>query len=82
MKYLVHLSRIFVGGLFIFSGLIKLNDPVGFAFKLDEYFGPTVFDLAFLQPLALPIALFVVIFEVLLGVLLLIGYKSKFTVYS
>ncbi len=82
MKYLVHLSRIFVGGLFIFSGLIKLNDPVGFAFKLEEYFGPTVFDLSFLEPLALPIALFVVIFEVLLGVLLLIGYKPKFTVYS
>ncbi len=82
MKYLVHLSRIFVGGLFIFSGLIKLNDPVGFAFKLEEYFGPTVFDLAFLEPLALPIALFVVIFFFFLGVLLLIGYKPKFTVYS
>jgi len=82
MKYLVHLSRIFVGGLFIFSGLIKLNDPVGFSFKLEEYFGPTVFDISFLEPLALPIAIFVVIFEVLLGVLLLIGYKPKFTVYS
>jgi uncharacterized membrane protein YphA (DoxX/SURF4 family) len=82
MKYLVHLSRIFVGGLFIFSGLIKLNDPVGFSFKLEEYFGPTVFDISFLEPIALPIAIFVVIFEVLLGVLLLIGYKPKFTVYS
>ena len=82
MKYLVQLSRIFVGGLFIFSGLIKLNDPVGFAFKLEEYFGPTVFNISFLEPLALPIALFVVIFEVLLGVLLLIGYKPKFTIYS
>ena len=82
MKYLVHLSRILVGGLFIFSGLIKLNDPVGFSFKLEEYFGPTVFDIGFLEPLALPIAIFVVIFEVLLGILLLIGYKPKFTVYS
>ncbi|MBT8252706.1 MAG: DoxX family membrane protein [Flavobacteriaceae bacterium] len=82
MKYLVHLSRLFVGGLFIFSGLIKLNDPVGFAFKLEEYFGPTVFDMSFLEPLALPIAIFVVIFEVFLGVLLLLGYKPKFTVYS
>ncbi|NND53332.1 MAG: DoxX family protein [Flavobacteriaceae bacterium] len=82
MKYLVHISRIFVGALFIFSGLIKLNDPVGFSFKLEEYFGPTVFDIGFLEPLALPIAIFVVIFEVLLGVFLLIGYKPKFTVYS
>lgn len=82
MKYLVHISRLLVGALFIFSGLIKLNDPVGFSFKLEEYFGPTVFDIGFLEPLALPIAIFVVIFEVLLGVFLLIGYKPKFTVYS
>ncbi|WP_226163283.1 BT_3928 family protein [Hymenobacter terricola] len=27
-----------LGALFIFSGLIKLNDPVGTAFKLEEYF--------------------------------------------
>ena len=30
--------RITVGALFIFSGIVKLNDPSGFAIKLDEYF--------------------------------------------
>jgi len=30
--------RIAVGALFIFSGIVKLNDPSGFAIKLDEYF--------------------------------------------
>ena len=34
----VVLSRIVVGGLFIVSGLIKANDTIGFAFKLEEYF--------------------------------------------
>lgn len=82
MKYLIHISRLIVGGLFIFSGLIKLNDPVGFSFKLEEYFGVTVLDLPFFEPYALGIAVFVVIFEVLLGVFLLIGYKPKFTVWS
>jgi len=82
MKLLVAISRIIVGGLFIFSGLIKLNDPVGFSFKLEEYFGPTVFDLTIFVPYALVIAIFVVIFEVILGVFLLIGYKPKFTVWS
>ena len=82
MKYLIHISRIFVGGLFIFSGLIKLNDPIGFSFKLEEYFGATVLDLPFFIPYALIIAVFVVVFEVLLGVFLLIGYKPKFTVWS
>ena len=33
-------ARAFVGGLFIVSGLVKANDPWGFAFKLEEYFSP------------------------------------------
>ena len=82
MKVLVGVSRIFVGVFFIISGLIKLNDPIGFAFKLEEYFGPTVLDLPFFIPYALGISIFVVVFEVLLGVFLIIGYKPKFTVWS
>lgn len=38
MKFLTQFSRILVGILFILSGLIKLNDPTGFSYKLDEYF--------------------------------------------
>ncbi|OIQ29563.1 MAG: DoxX family protein [Bacteroidetes bacterium MedPE-SWsnd-G2] len=82
MKILVNFSRIFVGVLFIISGFIKLNDPIGFSFKLEEYFGPTVLDLPFFMPYALLISVSVVILEVILGVFLLIGYKPKFTVYS
>lgn len=75
-------SRIFVGLLFIISGLIKLNDPVGFSYKLAEYFSEPVFNIPFLVPVSLPLALFLVILEVVLGVMLLIGYKSKFTIWS
>lgn len=82
MKILVALSRIIVGLLFIVSGFIKLNDPVGFSFKLEEYFSAAVLNMEFLTPYALSIALFVVIFEVLLGVTLLLGYRVKFTVWS
>jgi len=82
MKYLVWISRIFVGILFIISGLIKLNDPMGFSFKLEEYFSPSVLDLTFFTPLALEISIFVVIAEVILGILLLIGFKPKFIVWS
>ena len=28
-------SRVFVGGLFIVSGLVKANDPIGFSYKLE-----------------------------------------------
>ena len=53
MKHLVGISRVIVGVLFIISGFIKLNDPVGFSFKLEEYFSQGVLDLPFLMPLAL-----------------------------
>lgn len=82
MKVLVGFSRIFVGVLFIISGLIKLNDPVGFSFKLEEYFSQGVLDLPFLMPYALAISIFMVIVEVLLGVMLLLGFKPKFTLWS
>ncbi len=75
-------SRIFVGILFIISGLIKLNDPLGFSYKLAEYFSEPVFNLPFLVPFCLSLAIFLVIVEVLLGIMLLIGYKSKFTIWS
>ncbi len=82
MKILVPISRIFVGILFIISGFIKLNDPLGFSYKLQEYFSTDVLNLPFLEPYALIISVFVVVFEVVLGVFLLIGYKPKFTVWS
>jgi uncharacterized membrane protein YphA (DoxX/SURF4 family)/peroxiredoxin len=82
MKQIVNLSRILVGVLFIISGLIKLNDPVGFSFKLKDYFAPDVLNLEVFIPFALLIAIFVVIFEVMLGAMLLLGYAKKFTIWS
>ncbi|WP_310992638.1 BT_3928 family protein [Aequorivita marina] len=82
MKVIVGISRLIVGLLFIVSGLVKLNDPVGFAFKLQDYFAPEVLDLGFLVPYALLIAIFVVIFEVLVGIALLLGYLKKFTLWA
>lgn len=78
----VQFSRIFVGILFIISGLIKLNDPIGFSYKLGEYFGETVLNLPFFIPFSLVIAVFIVIFETVLGFMLLVGFKSKFTIWS
>lgn len=82
MRHVIGLVRIFVGLLFIVSGFIKLNDPVGFSFKLEEYFSPSVLDLGIFIPYALAISILVVILEVILGVMLLIGYKVKFTLWS
>jgi uncharacterized membrane protein YphA (DoxX/SURF4 family) len=38
MKVITSISRVLVGLLFIFSGIIKSNDPKGTAIKLNEYF--------------------------------------------
>lgn len=45
MKYLANIFRVLVALLFIFSGLIKSNDPTGFSYKLDEYFSVFSSDL-------------------------------------
>ncbi|WP_103070961.1 BT_3928 family protein [Aquimarina sediminis] len=82
MKILVTFSRIFVAALFLFSGFIKLNDPIGFSYKLQEYFGEGVLNLEFLIPFALLIAVFLVVFEIILGITLILGYLPKFTVWS
>ncbi|MDX1543297.1 MAG: DoxX family protein [Christiangramia sp.] len=82
MKAIVSIARILVGVLFIFSGFIKLNDPVGFSYKLQEYFSEPVLDIPFLIPFALIIAIVIVIFELVLGIMLLIGYARKFTSWS
>lgn len=81
-SFTTQFSRLFVGILFIISGLIKLNDPLGFSFKLDEYFSESVFNMPVFVPYTLAIALFLVVLEVVLGVMLLIGYKSKWTIWS
>ena len=72
-----YVIRLVLGGLFIFSGVIKMNDPLGFSYKLEEYFGADVLNLEFLQPLALPMAIFLVAFEVVLGLLMLLGAKTR-----
>ena len=38
MKILTNIARVLVGCLFIFSGIIKNNDPKGTGIKLNEYF--------------------------------------------
>ncbi len=82
IKILVGVTRIFVGIFFIISGFIKLNDPLGFSYKLQEYFAEGVLNMEFLIPIALLISVFVVVFEVVLGIMLIIGYAPKFTVWS
>ena len=82
-KFLDAFSRYFVGGLFIFSGLIKLNDPVGTQIKLEEYFEVFADDFGsfflFFKPIALELGMFLIVLELVLGVAVLISYKMNIT---
>jgi len=79
MRVITIISRLLVSLLFIFSGLIKANDPLGFSYKLVEYF--EVFDIHFLIPIALPLAMFICAFEIILGFALLIGARINLTLW-
>jgi len=74
-KGLLWFCRIFVGLLFIFSGLIKINDPLGFSYKLEEYF--EVFHVTFLNDLAVCFSILLCAMEIILGFALLIGVRAK-----
>ncbi|MES2646309.1 MAG: BT_3928 family protein [Bacteroidota bacterium] len=75
MKALVTIVRIIVGLLFIFSGLIKANDPLGLAYKMDEYFAVWHWDWA--TPFSLYLSISMNVFEIVAGIALLLGYKPK-----
>lgn len=84
-KYIDLFSRVFVGGLFIFSGLIKLNDPIGTQIKMEEYFEVFAEDIgsffhAFV-PWALEIGMIMIVLEVVLGIAILLNYRMKITTW-
>lgn len=80
MKILTQVCRILVGALFIFSGWIKANDPLGFSYKLDEYF--EVFGTEFMIPFSLFLSIVICIYEMVVGFMLLIGAKTKLTIWA
>ena len=85
MKLTDKIVRLIVGALFIFSGLIKLNDPVGTQIKLEEYFEVFAADFAgffvWFIPAALTIAMLLIVLEVVLGFAVLINYQMQKTTW-
>ena len=85
MKIVVAIARILVGGLFIFSGLVKAIDPLGLTYKMQEFFeawGHTPFltgIMNWLGEYAFLFSLVMIILEVALGVALLVGWRKKLT---
>lgn len=87
-------ARVIVGGICIVSGLVKANDPLGFSYKLEEYFEDGAlayrikemfsapgFSLEYLMEYALGLSVFICVVEIVLGVLLIIGGEIKKVAY-
>ena len=77
MKYLVTIARIIVGNLFIFSGVVKANDPLGFSYKLEEYFVEFGMNWEWLHSILVPLAAALCIAEIIMGVAVLVGWRMK-----
>ncbi|NNV57557.1 BT_3928 family protein [Limnovirga soli] len=74
-KNMLVIVRWVVGILFIFSGLVKANDPLGLSYKMQEFF--EVFHLESLNGVALAFSLIMNVFEVLAGVAVIIGWRMR-----
>lgn len=79
MQVFLKIVRWAVAFLFIFSGLIKANDPLGLSYKMQEFF--EVWGLHFLSDYTLAFALLMNTFEIIAGVALLLKYPYKTTLY-
>jgi uncharacterized membrane protein YphA (DoxX/SURF4 family) len=66
-------TRILVGLLFIFSGLVKANDPAGLGYKMQEFF--EVWGWHGLDSLALPLSITMITFEIVAGAAVIIGWR-------
>lgn len=76
MKAFLNISRFIVGILFIFSGLVKANDPLGLSYKMQEFF--EVWNLHGLNSFTLAFSVMMIAFEIIAGVAVLLGWGMRF----
>jgi len=79
MQAFLKILRWSVGLLFIFSGLIKANDPLGLSYKMQEFF--EVWGIAFLDDYTLVFAVVMNTLEIVAGVAVLIKFPYKQTLW-
>jgi uncharacterized membrane protein YphA (DoxX/SURF4 family) len=75
MNIFTGLARVIVGVLFIFSGLIKANDPLGLSYKMQEFF--EIWGWHALNDLTLAFSILMIAFEIIAGVAVLLGWNMR-----
>lgn len=71
--------QIILGLLFMFSGFVKGVDPMGTAYRIEDYFA--AFQTEWANPLALFLSFIMNASEFVLGALLLLNIKPKITIW-
>ncbi|MEI9807755.1 MAG: MauE/DoxX family redox-associated membrane protein [Bacteroidota bacterium] len=79
MKLSVNISRILVGLLFIFSGLIKANDPHGLSYKMQEFF--ELWGMDKYNSWTLLLSVLMNAFEIIAGFALLLGWRIRLFIW-
>jgi uncharacterized membrane protein YphA (DoxX/SURF4 family) len=74
-KTFLNTARLLVGILFIFSGLIKANDPLGLSYKMQEFF--EVWNMPALDAYTLGFSIVMIVFEILAGVAVILGWRMR-----
>lgn len=75
MKNLLLITRWIVGMLFIFSGLVKANDPLGLSYKMQEFF--EAWGWIGLHNYTLAMSVLMNAFEIIAGVAVIVGYRMR-----
>ncbi len=78
MKYIIWAFRIIIGLLFIFSGLIKANDPLGLMYKMNEFF--EVWNMNYMIKYTEFMSVCMIALEIITGVAMLVGNYFRFYV--
>ena len=96
MRILIRITQVLVGVLFIISGLVKANDPLGLAYKMQEFFelwssslkgaqffaaGLLIGFFDFWHQHALALAVTMITLEIVTGMALLLGWMRNFILY-
>lgn len=74
-KTFLDTSRLLVGILFIFSGLIKANDPLGLSYKMQEFF--EVWNMPAMDAYTLGFSIIMIVFEIVAGVAVILGWRMR-----
>lgn len=75
MKLFLTIIRYFVGILFIFSGLVKANDPQGLSYKMQEFF--EVWGMHGLTEYTLAFSVLMIAFEIFAGIAVILGWQMR-----